>query len=148
MKEKLAEVLVAKEELDIDSLYQEYVTYSKVISDAKKKREHIKGLLSEQFDSPLAYKDAFGNYYLPSSFGSFKKEVRKKVVVNPTFADPILKRLKIFDEVVSYEPVYDLEMIQNYIADGTITKEDVDRIFNVEVSYAVKTEKKKTQEEG
>ena len=63
------------------------------------------------------------------------------------FADPILRRLGLYDKVVSFEPVYDVEVLQNYIADGTVSENEVSKIFKVTESYAVRAESTKEKAE-
>ena len=62
-------------------------------------------------------------------------------------ADPILKRLMLYDKVVTFEPVYDMDVIKEYFADGTISSDLMEKMFKTEVSYAIRTEEAKTQEE-
>lgn len=142
MKEKELVDVVPEEKLSLDELYEQYVTYTKMESELKKKKDRLKKQLEEYFDTE-GKQDIAGNYWLDTSKGSFKKEIRTKQVLNPTYADPILRRLMLFDKVVTYEPVYDLDKIKNYIADGTITSDLVDKLFDTEVSYATKAQAKK-----
>lgn len=145
MKEKeFIEVVENNESLD--DLYEQYIVYTKMESDLKKKKAIIKEKLSKYFDLDGS-RDDFGNIWLDTSKGRFKKEIRRKYSVDPIFADPILKRLGLYDKVVSFEPVYDVDVLQNYIADGTISDSDVSKLFKVTDSYAVRAEaiKEKTE---
>ena len=144
LKEKILVDVVEETLPDLDDLYEQYEMYTKLQSDIKKKKDEIKRQLERYFE--FGARDNSGNTWVYAEKGSFKKEVRKKLVLNPTFADPILRRLMIFDKCVSYEPVYDLDVIQGYIADGTITDDLVNKMFNTEESYAIKAEKKKKEE--
>lgn len=143
MKEKdIAVDVVPEQEVDLDTLFEQYSTYSKMESEAKKRKEEIKKQLEKHFEEK-ANTDSVGNCWLETTNGYFKKEIRKREVLNSDLVDPILRRLMIFDKVVTYEPVYDLDKIKGYIADGTISDDIKDRLFNTEVSYAIKTQKKK-----
>lgn len=145
MKEKEFVCDVNEPTKDLQTLYSEYATYTKMESDLKKRKAEIKKDLEEYFEQ--GEQDNLGNVWLNAGEGMFKKEVRKKIVINPIFADPILKRLNLYDEVVTFEPVYDLEVIKSYIADGTITDDLVEKMFTTEVSYAIRTQEAKVQEE-
>lgn len=145
MKEKILMDIVDDDALlDLNDLYEQYSMYTKLQSDIKKKKDELKKQLERHFE--LGEKDNCGNTWLYADKGAFKKEMRRKLTINPTFADPIFRRLMIFDKIVSYEPVYDLDVLQGYIADGTITDDLVNKIFEVEESYAIKAEKKKEEE--
>ncbi len=141
MKEKDLVEVVASEKLSLDELYEQYTTYTKMESELKKKKANLKEQIDAYFEEQ-GKQDNVGNYWLETERGNFKKEIRTQQVLNPTYADPILRRLMIFDKVVTYEPVYDLDIIKNYIADGTITSDLVDKMFETKVSYATKTQKK------
>lgn len=141
MKEKDLVEVVASEKLSLDELYEQYTTYTKMESELKKKKAKLKEQIDAYFEEQ-GKQDNVGNYWLETERGNFKKEIRTQQVLNPTYADPILRRLMIFDKVVTYEPVYDLDIIKNYIADGTITSDLVDKMFETKVSYATKTQKK------
>lgn len=141
MKEKDLVEVVASEKLSLDELYEQYTTYTKMESELKKKKAKLKEQIDAYFEEQ-GKQDNAGNYWLETEGGNFKKEIRTQQVLNPTYADPILRRLMIFDKVVTYEPVYDLDIIKNYIADGTITSDLVDKMFETKVSYATKTQKK------
>lgn len=141
MKEKDLVEVVASEKLSLDELYEQYTTYTKMESELKKKKAKLKEQIDAYFEEQ-GKQDTVGNYWLETERGNFKKEIRTQQVLNPTYADPILRRLMIFDKVVTYEPVYDLDIIKNYIADGTITSDLVDKMFETKVSYATKTQKK------
>lgn len=141
MKEKDLVEVVASEKLSLDELYEQYTTYTKMESELKKKKAKLKEQIDAYFEEQ-GKQDNVGNYWLETQGGSFKKEIRTQQVLNSTYADPILRRLMIFDKVVTYEPVYDLDVIKNYIADGTITSDLVDKMFETKVSYATKTQKK------
>lgn len=141
MKEKDLVEVVASEKLSLDELYEQYTTYTKMESELKKKKAKLKEQIDAYFEEQ-GKQDNAGNYWLETERGNFKKEIRTQQVLNPTYADPILRRLMIFDKVVTYEPVYDLDIIKNYIADGTITSDLVDKMFETKVSYATKTQKK------
>lgn len=146
MKEKqFVEVGMDTDE-DLDTLYEQYVIYTKMESDLKKKKAAIKEKLSNLFDSE-GCSDDFGNVWLQTRKGRFKKEVRKKYTIDPVFADPILKRLGLYDKVVSFEPVYDIDILQNYVADGTVSENEVSKIFKVTESYAVRAESTKEKAE-
>lgn len=142
MKEKKLVEIAPEEKLSLDELYEQYTTYTKMESELKKKKEKLKKQIDEYFEAQ-GEQDIAGNYWLETSKGSFKREIRTQQVLNPTYADPILRRLMLFDKVVTYEPVYDLDKIKNYIADGTISSELVDKIFETKVSYATKAQAKK-----
>lgn len=141
MKEKELVEVCTDEKLSLDELYEQYTTYTKMESELKKKKALLKEQIDEYFESQ-GVEDIAGNYWLTTKNGSFKREARTSQVLNPAYADPILRRLMIFDKVVTYEPVYDLDVIKNYIADGTITSDLVDKMFETKVSYATKTQKK------
>ena len=147
VKEKQFIEVVEPQEEDLGTLFEQYNIYTKMESDLKKKKASIKEKLKNYFDSS-GLKDDYGNIWLSTPNGRFKKEIRRKLTIDPMFADPILKRLDIFEKVVTYEPVYDVEVLQNYIADGTLTEEDVAKIFKTEESYAIKTETEKKKEEN
>lgn len=146
MKEKELIDVVEEPLQDLNTLYEEYSTYVKMETELRKKKDKIKMQLKEYFDK--AEKDNAGNFWLEAGNGRFKKELRQKMSLNPIFADPILKRLGLYEKVVSYEPVYDVDMIQNYISDGTIIDEDVNKMFEVEESYVIKAEKAQKKEEA
>ena len=55
--------------------------------------------------------------------------------------------LDLFDKVVSYEPVFDVDAIQGFIADGVIYDEDMNKIFERKITYALTTQKGKKAEE-
>lgn len=150
MKEKQFVDLTEGNE-SLEDLYEQYVTYTKMESDLKKKKAVIKEKLSKFFDSDGS-SDDFGNIWLQTDKGRFKKEIRRKYAIDPMFADPILRRLGLYNKVVSFEPVYDVEVLQNYIADGTVSENEVSKIFKVTESYAVRAESikekaEKTEEE-
>lgn len=146
MKEKqFVEVGMDTDE-DLDTLYEQYVIYTKMESDLKKKKAVIKEKLSSFFESE-GNSDNFGNIWLQTKNGRFKKEVRKKYTIDPVFADPILRRLGLYDKVVSFEPVYDVDVLQNYIADGTVSESEVSKMFKVTESYAVRAETVKEKAE-
>lgn len=146
MKEKEVIDVVEEPLQDLSVLYEEYSTYVKMETELKKKKDKIKQQLAEYFSK--ANKDNAGNFWLDAGEGRFKKELRQKLNLNSILADPILKRLGLYEKVVSYEPVYDIDMIQNYISDGTITDEMVDKMFEVEESYVIKAEKARKKEEA
>lgn len=145
MKEKqFIEVENTNESLD--DLYEQYVIYTKMESDLKKKKASIKEKLSSFFDNE-GCSDDFGNVWLQTRNGRFKKEIRKKYSIDPIFADPILRRLGLYDKVVTFEPVYDVDVLQNYIADGTVSEDEVSKMFKVTESYAVRAETSKEKAE-
>ena len=145
MKEKQFVDLTESNE-SLEDLYEQYVTYTKMESDLKKKKAVIKEKLSKFFDSEGS-SDDFGNVWLQTDKGRFNKEIRRKYTIDPMFADPILRRLGLYDKVVSFEPVYDVEVLQNYIADGTVSENEVSKIFKVTESYAVRAESTKEKAE-
>lgn len=145
MKEKQFVDLTESNE-SLEDLYEQYVTYTKMESELKKKKAVIKEKLSKFFDSDGS-SDDFGNVWLQTDKGRFKKEIRRKYAIDPMFADPILRRLGLYDKVVSFEPVYDVEVLQNYIADGTVSENEVSKIFKVTESYAVRAESTKEKAE-
>ena len=145
MKEKQFVDLTESNE-SLEDLYEQYVTYTKMESELKKKKAVIKEKLSKFFDSDGS-SDDFGNVWLQTDKGRFKKETRRKYTIDPMFADPILRRLGLYDKVVSFEPVYDVEVLQNYIADGTVSENEVSKIFKVTESYAVRAESTKEKAE-
>ena len=144
MKEKIMVDVVEEESFDLNALYDQYNMCTKIEREAKKQKQKIK----EQLDAFFAEgeQDNFGNTRLFTSKGAFKKEIRKTITLDPTFADPILKRLMLYDKVVTFEPVYDIDVIKEYFADGTISSELMEKMFKTEVSYAIRTEEAKTQE--
>ena len=147
MKEKqFIEVVEPQEEEDLGTLFEQYNIYTKMESDLKKKKAVIKEKLSKFFDSDGS-SDDYGNIWLQTDEGRFKKEIRRKYTIDPMFADPILRRLGLYDKVVSFEPVYDVEVLQNYIADGTVSENEVSKIFKVTESYAVRAESTKEKAE-
>ena len=146
MKEKQFIEVVEPQEEDLGTLFEQYVTYTKMESELKKKKAVIKEKLSKFFDSDGS-SDDFGNVWLQTDKGRFKKEIRRKYTIDPMFADPILRRLGLYDKVVSFEPVYDVEVLQNYIADGTVSENEVSKIFKVTESYAVRAESTKEKAE-
>lgn len=146
MKEKQFIEVVEPQEEDLDTLYEQYVIYTKMESDLKKKKASIKEKLSSFFDNE-GCSDDFGNVWLQTKNGRFKKEIRKKYSIDPIFADPILRRLGLYDKVVSFEPVYDVDVLQNYIADGTVSEDEVSKMFKVTESYAVRAETVKEKAE-
>lgn len=146
MKEKQFIEVVEPQEEDLDTLYEQYVIYTKMESDLKKKKASIKEKLSSFFDNE-GCSDDFGNVWLQTKSGRFKKEIRKKYSIDPIFADPILRRLGLYDKVVSFEPVYDVDVLQNYIADGTVSEDEVSKMFKVTESYAVRAETVKEKAE-
>ncbi len=145
MKEKTFVEVESSNLLDLDSLYEQYALYTKMESDLRKKKKELKVQLEQYFETEST-EDELGNFWLKTSQGKFKREVRNKLELEPMYADPILKRLNLYDKVVSYEPVYDLDMIKNYIADGSISDEEVSKMFKKEVSYALRVEQKKEEE--
>lgn len=143
---KKIDVVVVEEEkkIDLDTLYDEYVMYTKTISMAEKRRKEIKELLKDKFVN----RDGSGNYWIETSNGNFKNALRITKEIDPIMADPILKRLHIYDKVVTFVPQYDLNVLTNYIKDGTINKEDLNKMFKQKESYALyAVEKAETQEE-
>ena len=147
MKEKVVVDIVDEDNISLDVLYEQYNMCTKVEKEAKKQKEVIKKQIADFFDNE-GEKDDFGNVRLFTGKGAFKKEIRKTVTLDPIFADPILKRLMIYDKVVTFEPVYDMDVIKEYFADGTISSELMEKMFKTEVSYALRTEEKaKTQKE-
>ena len=145
MKEKQFVDLTESNE-SLEDLYEQYVTYTKMESELKKKKAVIKEKLSKFFDSDGS-SDDFGNVWLQTDKGRFKKEIRRKYTIDLMFGDPILRRLGLYDKVVSFEPVYDVEVLQNYIADGTVSENEVSKIFKVTESYAVRAESTKEKAE-
>lgn len=140
------EVINIEKEVDYDlsSLFEQYTLYSRMESEAKKKKEAIKKILADKFTE----KDSLGNYWINTESGRFKKALKISREINPIMADPILKRLHIYDKVVNFVPEYDLDMLTNYIKDGTINKEDLTKMFKEKESYAIyAVEKEKAQEE-
>lgn len=147
MKEKVIMDIVEEEkDIDLDTLYDQYAMCTKVEREAKKEKDRIKKQIADFFAN--GEEDSFGNIRLFTSKGAFKKEIRKTVTLDPILADPILKRLMIYDKVVTFEPVYDIDVIKEYFADGTISSELMDKMFKTEVNYAIRTEEAKTQEEA
>ena len=146
MKEKQFIEVVEPQEEDLGTLFEQYNIYTKMESDLKKKKASIKEKLKNYFDSS-GLKDDYGNIWLSTPNGRFKKEIRRKLTIDPMFADPILRRLGLYDKVVSFEPVYDVEVLQNYIADGTVSENEVSKIFKVTESYAVRAESTKEKAE-
>lgn len=131
-------------EAEIGGLFEQYKMYSKLASDARKQMSKLK----EQIDALFVGKEAdnFGNFWIDTGNGFFKKEIRRKVTIDPMMADPILKRLNLFDKVVTYEPVYDLDLLNSYVADGSLDEDLIQKMFKTEVSYALKTQEKKKEE--
>ena len=146
MKEKQFIEVVEPQEEDLGTLFEQYVTYTKMESDLKKKKAVIKEKLSKFFDSD-GNSDDLGNVWLQTDKGRVKKEIRRKYTIDPMFADPTLRRWGLYDTVVSFEPVYDVEVLQNYIADGTVSENEVSKIFKVTESYAVRAESTKEKAE-
>lgn len=145
MKEKVFVDFEEEQKVDVDDLYERYVMYSKVEREAKKEKAKIKSQLEAFMNQ--GEEDNFGNVRVFTSQGAFKKEIRKSITIDPIFADPILKRLMLYDKVVSFEPVYDVDVIKAYFADGTISSDLMEKMFKTEVSYAIRAEEKaKTQE--
>mgnify|MGYP006956013835 CR=1 FL=1 len=145
-KEKEVVDLNAPDTTSLQELYDAYTLYTKVESDAKKKKAEIKKQLEEYFESK-GVKDSVGNIWLDTPSGSFKKQQRVTVDVNEELASQVLKRLDLYDKVVSYEPVFDVDVIQGFIADGVISDEDANKIFERKITYALTTQKKKKAEE-
>ena len=146
MKDKvIMDVMEDETEVDLSALYDQYTMCTKIEREAKKQKEQIKKQIAEFFKD--GEEDGFGNVRLFTAKGAFKKEVRKTVTLDPIMADPILKRLMLYDKVVTFEPVYDMDVIKEYFADGTISSDLMEKMFKTEVSYAIRTEEAKTQEE-
>ena len=76
MKEKQFVDLTESNE-SLEDLYEQYVTYTKMESELKKKKAVIKEKLSKFFDSDGS-SDDFGNVWLQTDKGRFKKEIRRK----------------------------------------------------------------------
>lgn len=142
---KVEVINIEKEpEYNLGDLFEQFTMYSRMESEAKKKKDIIKKLLADKFTE----KDCLGNYWINTDKGRFKKALRISKEINPIMADPILKRLHIYDKIVNFVPEYDLDMLTNYIKDGTIGKEDLSRMFKDKESYAIyAVEKEEAQEE-
>ena len=133
-------------ETTLTELYDAYALFSKVENDAKKKKAAIKKELDEYFNTQ-GVKDNLGNIWLNTPNGSFKKQQRVSLGINEELATQVLRRLDLYDKVVSYEPVFDVDAIQGLIADGVISDEDMDKIFERKITYALTTQKGKKAEE-
>lgn len=133
-------------EAELGGLFEQYKMYSKLASDAKKQMTKLKAQIEELFKDKEA--DALGNFWVDTGNGLFKKEIRRKVTIDPMMADPILKRLNLFDKVVTYEPVYDLDLLNELIADGSLDEKLIEKMFKTEVSYAIKAQEKKKEQQG
>lgn len=129
---------------ELGGLFEQYKMYSKLASDARKQMAKLKEKIETLFAD--SQPDAFGNMWVDTGNGYFKKEIRKKVTIDPLMADPILKNRGLFDKVVSYEPVYDLDLLNELVADGSLDEETIQKMFTTEVSYALKTQEKKKEE--
>ena len=136
----------APKETTLTELYDAYTLFSKVENDAKKKKAEIKKQLDEYFDTQ-GVKDTMGNVWLNTPNGCFKKQQRVSIGINEELATQVLRRLDVFDKVVSYEPVFDVDAIQGFIADGVISDEDMNKIFERKITYALTTQKGKKAEE-
>ena len=146
-KEKqIVDLHEAPKETTLTELYDAYALFSKVENDAKKKKAEIKKQLDEYFDTQ-GVKDTMGNVWLNTPNGSFKKQQRVSLGINEELATQVLRRLDLFDKVVSYEPVFDVDAIQGFIADGIISDEDMNKIFERKITYALTTQKGKKAEE-
>lgn len=129
---------------ELGGLFEQYKMYSKLASDARKQMNKLKSQIEDLFQNVEA--DSVGNFWVDTGNGFFKKEIRRKVTIDPLMADPILKNRGLFDKVVSYEPVYDLDLLNELIADGTLDEDVIQKMFKTEVSYALKTQDKKAEE--
>lgn len=133
--------------IDLNYLYEQYNLYNKVESDAKKKKNEIKEKIKDLFDEQ-GFRDDYGNFYLKANDGYFKREIRKKLDLNTDNIDNELKKLLIYDEVVTFEPKYNIELLKEYIDKGLIPQESYSNLFKEVSSYAIKIEKaKNTQKE-
>lgn len=123
---------------DFYSLIERYELLNRTKLAAEKEIKTIKAKIDSYVDvnGKQNYK---GDKFIQISDNKFfKREARKKYEIIPSVAESVLKKYGIYQDVITYEPVFNLETLDNYIAMGRIPTEEAKKIFKEKVDYASK----------
>lgn len=132
-------VIDFSEEVKSDSSFQELAKEYRLMRDTKSRAEKRMKELQEQLNEYLdkhGKKGSNGAIFLPIEQDVYY--VRKpshKLEINPIMADSILRNYGYLNEVLKYEPQYDMAVLDRLISEGHIPMEDVKRMFKDRVSY-------------
>lgn len=119
-------------------LAMQYDMYRKTKLEAEKRAKELKEQLDAYVESN-GKSDLNGNKYLPFLDNKYlKREIRKSYDVIPYMAESILRDYGVLDKVLKYEAYYDMEVLEQLIADGVIPLEIAEKMVKEKLSYSTK----------
>ena len=152
MPKKAVKVVdVSQEEIQGVNVYDK-IKMLKSILEEKAQLEKIEKVLKEEINAYFENipKDSFGNRYVETPDGlKLKREIRKKVAINEAKAKKFFKGIKRYADVAREEIIvtFNEDAIEQLIAEGAMTLEDLNSITDTKVSYATVFPKEVKEEE-
>ena len=146
-KVNVVNIVEERPQEDVETLIKSLKAINTQKAELEKREKELKGILNERFED--VDKDTFGNRYLTADGIILKREMRRKVAINPEKAEKFFKSINRYDNVAKVETVvtFDEGAIEQVIADGEMTLEDLESITDTTVSYATLFVKKKEKED-
>jgi hypothetical protein len=131
---------------DIKSQIREYVKLKASEDMIKKRTAEIRDVIFAQIEEE-GYEDDKGNQQLDleeAIDGVFRleKQRRTKRILNEEAAEEILAELEIAEEVYEMKPVLNEDALMAAFYEGKITDEQLDSIYPLTVTWALRTIKK------
>lgn len=131
---------------DIKSQIAEYVKLKASEDLIKKRTAELRDVIFAQIDEE-GYEDDKGNHQLDLESAvdgvyRLEKQRRTKRTLNEETAEEILAELELTEEVYEMKPVLNEDALMAAFYEGKITDEQLDSIYPLTVTWALRTVKK------
>jgi hypothetical protein len=130
----------------VESLLRDFLRYKSLSDDASGRAGEIKTSLIEIIER-LGYTDDRGHQWFDleeevEGYYSLQRQKRISKALDQQTAEEILRERGIHDECIKMVPSLDEDAIMAALYEGTLSDEDIDRMFPAKVTYAFVPSKK------